>query len=143
MFKTSVLAALVGLATIASILPSTAAFLGPKVPGGNSHSSGSDDDECAYQLNYMNRVTRADISAIAGQSVFLVPVCENGLIGRNDDYGWLFVNGNVDTLRLPIARNRTLMHALQHEGYDEQDVVSLRFGGDNSIVLYVHQRNLR
>ena len=142
MLKTTVLAVLVGLATVATTLPSNAQFIlnhQPRNPGGPSQP----DDECAYQLNYMSRDTRAHIETIQGQPVYLVPVCEDGLIGRNDDYGWLFTSGNVGTLRLPIARNRTLMAALAAQGYDHQDVISLRFGGDDSIVLYVHQRTLR
>lgn len=145
MLKTTVLAVIVGLATAATVLPSNAAFIAANVPGGPNKpaASASNDEECAYQLNYMPRVTRTHIESIQGQDVYLVPVCEDGLIGRNDDYGWLFVSGNVDTLRLPIARNGTLMTALSAEGYDHQDVVSLRFGGDGSIALYVHQRSLR
>ncbi|KQX42439.1 hypothetical protein ASD04_00250 [Devosia sp. Root436] len=139
MLKTTVLAVLVGLASAATTLPSAAQFLaGPP----NFPSNGYEED-CAYPLNYMPRVTRAHIQSIDGQPVYLVPVCEDGLIGRNDDYGWLFVHGNVDTLRLPIARNDTLMAALTAQGYDSQDVISLRFGGGDSITLYVHQRNLR
>jgi len=142
MFKITTLAVLVGLATAATTLPSAAQFIAAKVPGGPAPSS-STANECAYQLNYMSRVTRAHIESIKDQPVYLIPVCEDGLIGRNDDYGWLFTTGNVGTLRLPIARNRALMAALMAQGYDQQDVISLRFGGDNSIVLYVHQRTLR
>ena len=142
MFKTTVLAVLVGLATAAATLPSNAQFIaGP--PNNPNHPATSSDSECAYQLNYMSRVTRAPIESIDGQPVHLIPVCEDGLVGRNDDYGWLFTGGNVGTLRLPIARNRTLMAALTAHGYDHQDVISLRFGGGDSIVLYVHQRTLR
>jgi len=140
MLKITTLAALVGLATAATTLPSAAQFIAAKVPGGPAPTS---TNECAYQLNYMSRVTRAHIESIKDQSVYLIPVCEDGLIGRNDDYGWLFTTGNVGTLRPPIARNRALMAALTAQGYDQQDVISLRFGGDNSIVLYVHQRTLR
>lgn len=141
MFKPTVLAVLVGLAAAATTLPS---FAQANIPGGpNKPAASSNDYECAYQLNYMPRVTRSHVESIEQQHVYLIPVCEDGLIGRNDDYGWLFVSGNVDTLRQPIARNHTLMAALAAEGYDHQDVVSLRFGGDGSIALYVHQRSLR
>ena len=122
-------------------LTALAVIAGPP-PGANNPTPIVEDD-CAYQLNYMPRVTRAHIDSIQGRPVYLIPVCEDGLLGRNDDYGWLFTMGNVGTLRLPIARNAALMTALTAEGYDHQDVISLRFGGDDSIVLYVHQRNLR
>lgn len=138
MFKTTVLTVLVGIVTATTIVPSNALFLA--APNRKPQIASSEDD-CSYQLNYMPRVTRSHIESIQGNSVYLIPVCEDGL-GR-DDYGWLFTSGNVGTLRLPIAANPTLMSALLAEGYDHQDVVSLRFGGDGSIALYVHQRNLR
>lgn len=139
MFKTTVLTLLVGIVTATTIVPSNALFIAapPKKPAPSS----STEEECSYQLNYMPRVTRAHIDSIQGSRVYLIPVCETGL-GR-DDYGWLFTSGNVGTLRQPIASNPTLMSALTAEGYDQQDVVSLRFGGDGSIALYVHQRDLR
>ena len=143
MLKLTALAVLAGLATAATTLPSSAQFFAANVQGGKNYPSSGSDDECAYQLNYMPRVTRTLIESIHNRPVYLIPVCEDGLLGRRDDYGWLFVNGNVDTLRLPIARNSTLMAALTAEGYDHQDVISLRFGGGESIVLFVHQRNLR
>ncbi|WP_316359453.1 hypothetical protein [Devosia sp.] len=139
MFKTTALALLAGIITATAIVPSHAAVLNnPRKP-----VASTSEDDCAYQLNYMPRVTRAHIDAIQDREVYLIPVCEDGLIGRNDDYGWLFTSGNVGTLRLPIANNAALMSALTAEGYDHQDVVSLRFGGDGSIALYVHQRTLR
>ena len=136
MFKTTVLAALVGILSATAVLPSNAAVLLPR-----PHPKASSSEECGYQLDYMARVTRASIEAINGQSVYLIPVCETG--NASDDYGSLFTSGNVGTLRLPIARNSTLMSALQAQGYDHQDVISLRVGGGNSIMLYVHQRNMR
>lgn len=139
MFKTTALALLAGIITATAIVPSHAAVLNnPRKP-----VASTSEDDCAYQLNYMPRVTRAHIDAIQDREVYLIPICEDGLIGRNDDYGWLFTSGNVGTMRLPIANNAALMSALTAEGYDHQDVVSLRFGGDGSIALYVHQRNLR
>lgn len=136
MIKTTVLAALVGILSATAVLPSNAAVLLPK-PAPKASSS----ENCGYQLDYMARVTRATIESINGQSVYLIPVCETG--NASDDYGSLFTSGNVSTLRLPIARNATLMGALQAQGYDHQDVISLRVGGGNSIMLYVHQRNMR
>lgn len=143
MLKLTTLAVLAGLATAAATLPSQAQFIAGKPNNNYPGTSTSTDSDCAYPPNYLPRVTRSRIESIHGQPVYLIPVCEDGLIGRNDDYGWLFRKGNVDTLRLPIARSSTLMAALTAEGYDHQDVISLRFGGDDSIVLYVHQRNLR
>lgn len=141
MLKFTALAILAGLTVASGTAPAFAQFNIKAVVA--KPNASADDDECAYQLNYMPRVTRDHITAISGQPVYLVPVCEDGLIGRNDDYGWLFTAGNVGTLRLPIARNGALMSALLADGYDEQDVISLRFGGGDSVTLYVHQRTLR
>jgi hypothetical protein len=141
MFKTTVLALLVGVVTATTIVPSNALFIAANPNKKPVPSLSSSEEECSYQLNYMPRVTRAHIESIRNNHVYLIPVCEDGL-GR-DDYGWLFTSGNVGTLRLPIAHNPTLMSALTAEGYDQQDVVSLRVGGDGSIALYVHQRDLR
>lgn len=140
MFKLATLAVLSGLAMSAATLPSMAQVA---APGGKPSSPSVNDTECAYQLNYMPRVTRSQVAAINGQPVHLVPVCEDKVAGELEDYGWLFVAGNVDTLRLPIARNATLMRALDAEGYDQHDVVSLRFAGGNTITLYVHQRSMK
>lgn len=139
MHKFTALAVLVGLASVVSALPSVAQVAKP----GANYPAPSNEEECAYQLNYMPQVNRRQIDAIKRQPVYLIPVCEDGLIFRNDEYGWLFTSGNVGALRLPIARNRALMNALVALGYDEQDVISLRFGGGDSVVLYVHQRTLR
>ncbi len=139
MFKIVMLAAMAGLATA---LPATTAFAQAAAPGANEPGPGYDDRECSYPIHYLPRVTRQVIQAISGQPVYLIPVCEDGLLGRRD-YGWLFVHGNVDTLRVPLARNATLMRALSARGYNEYDVISLRVGGDNSIVLYVHRRDMR
>ncbi len=98
---------------------------------------------CADEMGFMRGVNRADIEAIDDQSVMIIPVCESGSLIHNDDYGSLFVDGNVNAVRGPIAHNRTLMSALLSKDYDQNDVVSLRFGGNNSIVVYVHQRNMR
>jgi hypothetical protein len=141
MFKTTVLTLLVGLVTATTIVPSNALFIAANPNKKPVPSVSSSEEECSYQLNYMPRVTRAHIESIQNTHVYLIPVCEDGF-GR-DDYGWLFTSGNVGTLRLPIAHNPTLMSALTAEGYDHQDVVSLRVGGDGSIALYVHQRDLR
>lgn len=141
MFKTSTLI-IAGLALALTTLPSAAQFSRAKVPGANYPPSASSHD-CADEMGFMRRVSRADIDAIRNRSVMLIPVCEDRAVAGKNAYGALFVNGNVDRLRQPIARNATLMQALRAKGYDQHDVVSLRFGGHNSIVLYVYQRDMR
>ena len=143
MLKIATLAVLAGLVTAASVLPSFAqvAF----VPGSNQRypqpGSGQEYD-CSAAMGHMRSVKQADILAINGNRVALLPVCEDLTVRGKNVYGPLFVNGNVNHLRVPIARNATLMAALTAKGYDQNDVVSLRHGANDSIILYVHQRDM-
>lgn len=101
------------------------------------------EENCADKMGHMRRISAADIQAIhPGQPVGLIAVCEDLTVWGKNNYGPLFVNGNVGRLRVPLARNATLMQALVTEGYDEHDVISLRFGANDSIILYVHQRDM-
>lgn len=93
-------------------------------------------------MGHMRSVRQADINAIHGNRVSLQAVCEDLTVLGKNAYGSLFVNGNVNHLRVPIARNATLMAALTAKGYDQNDVVSLRHGANDSIILYVHQRDM-
>lgn len=140
MLKTTTYAILAGLITLTSVAPS---FAQAAAPGSNypPQSTGSEYD-CAAAMGHMRSVKKADIDAIRGNRVALLPVCEDLTVAGKNVYGQLFVNGNVDRLRTPIARNGTLMAALTAKGYDENDVVSLRFGANGTIILYVHQRDM-
>lgn len=140
MFKITTLAVLAGLATLTTVLPSAAQFAGAnqRYP---QQGSGQEYD-CAASMGHMRSVRQADIFAINGNRVALLPVCEDLTVRGKNVYGPLFVNGNVNHLRVPIARNTTLMAALTAKGYDQNDVVSLRHGANDSIILYVHQRDM-
>lgn len=141
MLKTTTFAILAGLITLTSIAPS---FGQVAVPGSNypRQEPGTSAYDCAAAMGHMRSVKKADIDAIRGNRVALLPVCEDLTVAGKNVYGQLFVNGNVDRLRTPIARNATLMAALTAKGYDQHDVVSLRFGGNGAIILYVHQRDM-
>ncbi|MBO9588230.1 hypothetical protein [Devosia sp.] len=141
MLKITTLAILAGLVTATSVAPSFAQFA---VPGGNQrYPQGSGQQyDCAASMGHMRSVKQADIFAINGNRVALLPVCEDLTVPGKNAYGALFVNGNVNHLRVPIARNATLMAALTAKGYDQNDVVSLRHGANDSIILYVHQRDM-
>ncbi|KKB11649.1 hypothetical protein VE25_11720 [Devosia geojensis] len=114
-------------------------------PGSNyPNPVSSSDDDCDAMLGHMRRVTAQRIASIQpGQRVALIPVCEMESETVSKDYSDLFRGGNVDGLRPQIARNATLMTALAAKGYDHYDVISLREGGNESIILYVHQRHMR
>lgn len=105
-------------------------------PGPSGASTGS-YSVCGYDLGFMRRPTTRDIAAISSHSIVLNPVCEDGLMSRHD-IGSLFQDGNVEGLRPHIARNATLMNALRSGNYDQEDVVALRFGANNTVILYVH-----
>jgi hypothetical protein len=108
----------------------------PTAPGAASTGSYS---VCGYDLGFMRRPSTRDIAAIGNHSVVLNPVCEDSFTNRHE-IGSLFDDGNVTGLRPHIARNATLMSALRAGNYDHDDVVALRFGANNSVILYVHQR---
>lgn len=141
MLKTTAFAILAGLVTLTSVAPG---FAQSTVPGSNypQPSAGTNYD-CSAAMGHMRSVKQADIAAIRGNRIALLPICEDLTVPGKNVYGQLFVNGNVNHLRDPIARNATLMAALTAKGYDQNDVVSLRHGANDSIILYVHQRDLR
>jgi hypothetical protein len=142
MIKLTAIALLAGLATATATVPSSAQFLSHYSPNNPNYPSSENEDNCADEMGHMRRVNVFDIDGIRDRSVWLHPVCEDLTVPGKNNYGTLFLNGNVNVLREPISRNRLLMNALQAKGYDQYDVVSLRFGGNNSIILYVHQRDM-
>lgn len=140
MLKLTTLALVAGLATMSTVLPSHAQFA---VPGGPNNPVVEATDTCTGPNGFVRRVSVAEINAIHDQKVWLDPVCEDTSLVSQYDIGSLFLDGNANTLRQPIARNATLMNALHAKGYDENDVVSVVFGARNSVLLYVHQRDVR
>jgi hypothetical protein len=140
MLKTATFAVIAGILTLTTVLPSAAQFAGAQQRRPSPTATSPVD--CAEVMGHMRSVRQADIGAINGNRVSLDPVCEDLTVGGKNAYGSLFVNGNVNHLRVPIAHNTTLMAALTAKGYDQNDVVSLRFGGGGSIILYVHQRDM-
>ena len=142
MMKLTTLALVAGFVSVATVLPSSAQFAAVNIPGGPNYPTSHNEHNCADEMGHMRRVNVFDIDGIRDRSVWLHPVCEDLTVPGKNNYGTLFINGNVNVLREPIARNRLLMNALEAKGYDEYDVVSLRFGARNSVILYVHQRDM-
>ncbi|WP_297105706.1 hypothetical protein [uncultured Devosia sp.] len=142
MIKLTTMILVAGLATATTTLPSAAQFLAANIPGGPNYPVSHTDHDCADDMGHMRSVNVFDIQGIHDRKVYLHPICEDRTVYGRNNYGTLFLDGNVNVLREPIARNRTLMTALEAKGYDQYDVVSLRFGGNNSIILYVHQRDM-
>lgn len=141
MFRITTFAVAAGMLALTTAVTGAVQFSGPTNNYPNSGSGAVYD--CATSMGHMRSVKQADIAAIKGNRVALLPVCEDLTVAGKNAYGDLFVNGNVNHLRVPIARNATLMTALRAKGYDQNDVVSLRHGANGSIILYVHQRDMR
>ncbi|KKB82701.1 hypothetical protein VW29_15450 [Devosia limi DSM 17137] len=143
MNKLTSITLIAGLATVLTTFGAAAQVAGgpnryPTAPSSES------EEFCTEGMGFMRSVSKADIQAIGNQQrIALVPVCEDGLRASREHYGTLFLDGNVNHLRVQMAHNPALMTALKARNYDEQDVISLRYGGGNTIILYVHQRDLR
>jgi hypothetical protein len=138
MLKLTALTLLAGLTTVATVLPSNAQFAAvpPKKPVAVSTY------DCAEEMGHVRRLGVADIDSITDRSVWLYPICEDLTASGRNVYGSLFFDGNANVLREPIARNAVLMSALEAKGYDQHDVISVVFGAQHSVLLYVHQRDM-
>lgn len=142
MMKITTLAVVVGLVSVATVLPSTAQQ--NNIPGTPNYPSESEDEEhCSGRMGFSPPISPAQVNAINDQRVWLHPICEDGSLTRSEDVDTLFIDGNASTLRREIARNPTLMAELTEHDYDQHDVISVVYGANNSILLYVHQREVR
>ncbi|WP_240232847.1 hypothetical protein [Devosia lacusdianchii] len=144
MNKLTTLTAIAGLVTALTTIASPAAVFNhvagkPNVPG----SAEATDPDCTAVLGYMRTPKGAEIMSLVAAHIAIIPVCEDLTVPGRNNYGPLFVNGNAELLRQPIARNPALIDALRARDYDQNDVVSVRFGGNDSIIFYVHQRDMR
>lgn len=135
--KTAVIAA--GLLTAFATVGANAAVVNKAPP---NYPKSTQSSECTFSA-HRNPLLRTDeVAGIrSNQQIWLTPVCEDELDRNN--YGTLFRDGNVETLRLYIARNPALMATLTARGYDHFDVVALRFGRNDSVNIFVHQRDMR
>ena len=141
MNKLSALTVIAGLAVALTTMGAQAAFVAPSRNRPNMPGSSSEPD-CNSTMGHMRLIRRADIEAIHGQHVTLIRICEDDSLVSARSYGTLFVDGNVDTLRQPIAGNETLITALIQEELDQHDVVSMRYGANDSVILYVFDRHM-
>jgi hypothetical protein len=139
MNKFTMIALVAGLATAAAALPSNAAVLLPNNPNKPTSTSSYD---CADEMVQIRRISAEQVDGIEDRSVWLYPVCEDLTVYGRNNYRDLFFDGNANVLRAEIARNATLMNALRAKGYDEHDVISLVLAAGNSVLLYVHQRDM-
>jgi hypothetical protein len=140
MNKLNLITVIAGLTVAFTTIGAEAAIVRGRTPMDSPESAGQAD--CGAVIGHVRSVHRADIDAIDGQHVSLVRVCTDDALPSKNDYGPLFINGNVETLRRPIARNDTLISALSAQDMDQNDVVALRFGSNDSIILYVYDRDM-
>lgn len=143
MNKLTTIAAIAGLVTALTTIASPAAVLTHVQRPNNNPGTEATDPDCTAVLGYMRTPKGAEIMSLVAAHIAIIPVCEDLTVPGRNNYGPLFVNGNAELLRLPIARNTGLIDALRARDYDQNDVVSVRFGGSNSVILYVHQRDMR
>jgi hypothetical protein len=140
MRKLSTLAVIAGLLTaIVSTSVQAQSLTHQRQP----RSSAATDPDCTEIMGFMRLVKQSEIKAFDGQRVSLIPVCEDGTMRTRNAYGTLFRDGNAELLRLPIAAHPVMINALRARDYDQHDVVSVRFSANNSVILYVHQRDMR
>lgn len=89
--------------------------------------------ECDPGLGSLRTLRRDQIEAIDESYSFSIwPVC----VGHPDPS--LRLAGNVGGLHATIGQNEALSAALGEEGYNADDVVGIRFGANNSVIVYVH-----
>ncbi|MET3926236.1 hypothetical protein [Devosia sp. 2618] len=142
MYKLTTVAVILGLVTaFASTASHASVWNGPR--DDQRPESPSSDPDCSELMGFMRTPKAAEILGLVAQRIAIIPVCEDRTVARKNDYGSLFVNGNAELLRNPIARNPGLIGALRSQNYDQHDVVSVRFGSGGTIILYVHQRDMR
>jgi hypothetical protein len=141
MNKLTAIAAIAGLVTAFTTIASPAAVV-THVPGKPNGPSQESDPDCTALMGYMRTPKSAEILGLNPAHVAIIAVCEDLTVPGRNNYGPLFVNGNAELLRQPIARTPALIQALRAKQYDQNDVVSVRFGGNDSIILYVHQRDM-
>ena len=139
MSKFTMIALVAGLATAAATLPSNAQFFAANVPNKPTATSTYD---CAQEMVQIRRISPAEVNGIQDRSVWLYPVCEDLTAYGRNNYRDLFFDGNAGVVRGEIGRNPTLMNALRAKGYDQHDVISLVLAAGNSVLLYVHQRDM-
>lgn len=140
MNKLTAIAAIAGLVTAFTTIASPAAVLThvPNYPSGSTES----DPDCTALMGHMRTPKSSEIFGLNPSHVAVIAVCEDLTVPGRNNYGPLFVNGNAELLRQPIARTPALIQALRAKQYDQHDVVSVRFGGNGSVIFYVHQRDM-
>jgi hypothetical protein len=111
-------------------VPPPAIFV-PNTP--NTPGVESTTQDCTIEMGHLRLIRPAQIEAVgAYDGIFVQPVCEN------DEAGAIRNAGNAGGLRPTLATKADVVEALAELDYVADEVVGVRFGGGNTLVLYVH-----
>ena len=103
----------------------------PNTPGNPTFEGTA--QECTIEMGNLRLIRPAQIEAAgAYDGIFIQPVCES------DEAGAIRNAGNAGGLRPLLATKLDVVEALAAEDYVADEVIGVRFGGGDTLVLYVH-----
>jgi hypothetical protein len=89
-------------------------------------------DDCRVDMGHLRLIRPAQLEVAQYEAIFVQPVCEG------EEVGVLRNEGNAGGLRPVLATKADVVEALADEDYLTDEVVGVRFGGGNTLILYVH-----
>jgi hypothetical protein len=109
----------------------------PKTPAGPAQPTGSEstfsDENCTLEMGHLRLIRPAQIEEATYDGIFIQPICEG------QDAGAAVRNaGNAGGLRPLLSTRLDVVEALAEQAYSTDEVVGVRFGGGDTLVLYVH-----
>lgn len=129
-------AILIAAATVVAALAATSASA-QRCPPSQCPTSGSDTYDCSDAMGHLRRVLAEEIRELPlDQRVWIQPICEGD---PNQNMAILRVDGNASSLQSVIGEHPAFAEALAAKHYIERDVIGVRFGGGNTVILYVHK----
>jgi hypothetical protein len=108
----------------------------PATPAGPAQPVGTNstfsDFDCTLEMGQLRLIRPVQLDEAAYDGIFVQPVCEGeqGAAARNA--------GNAAGLRPVLATKADVIEALAAQDYITDEVVGVRFGGGDTLVLYVH-----
>jgi hypothetical protein len=90
--------------------------------------------DCADEMGDLRYIRPAIFAETQFGKAVVKPVCEDGEDGNP------YADGNAAGLHTLIARKPMLVEALGDAKYIPSEVVGVRFGGGQSVILYVHHQ---
>jgi hypothetical protein len=90
-------------------------------------------EDCRLDMGHLRLIRPAQFEVATYDGIFVQPVCEG-----DESAGAIRNEGNAGGLRPIIAQKSDLVQALADQDYAADEVIGVRFGGGDTIVLYVH-----